>query len=125
MFSGSVIGHRSSAIGGRRADVGQAVRYTGLVSLILVRGTSWAVVPSSFGPVVRFRPDSSLDLIHAASHVAAVRTPERPKTPARGGWRGGTLGDPRASSAANGQLGVDAVVKIASEAIKKAVASPR
>ena len=51
--------------------------------------------------------------------------PERFAEAARGGGRGGTLGDPRASSAANGQLGVDAVVKIASEAIKKAVASPR
>lgn len=47
--------------------------------------------------------------------------PERFAEAARGGWALGTLGDPRASSAANGQLGVDAVVKITTEAIKKAV----
>jgi len=51
--------------------------------------------------------------------------PERLAEAARAGWRGGTLGDPRASSAVNGQLGVEVVVKIAAEAIKKAVALPR
>ena len=51
--------------------------------------------------------------------------PERFADAARAGWGGGTGGDPRASSAANGQLGVDAVVKMTVEAIKKATASPR
>ena len=53
-----------------------------------------------------------------------VRT-ERFAEAARGGWASGTLGDPRASSAANGQLGVDAVVKITADVIKKATAAPR
>lgn len=51
--------------------------------------------------------------------------PERFADAARGGWATGTLGDPRASNAANGQLGVDAIVKIASDAIKKARTAPR
>ena len=51
--------------------------------------------------------------------------PERFADAARGGWKSGTLGDPRASSAALGQLGVDAVVKITAEAIKKATFAPR
>jgi creatinine amidohydrolase len=49
--------------------------------------------------------------------------PDRFAEAASAGWRGGTLGDPRASSAANGQLGVDAVVKMTVEAIKKATAT--
>lgn len=53
-----------------------------------------------------------------------VRT-ERFAEAARRGWASGTLGDPRASSAANGQLGVDAVVKITVDTIKKATAAPR
>ena len=51
--------------------------------------------------------------------------PDRFAEAARGGWAAGTLGDPRASNAANGQLGVDAVVKIAGDAIKKARTAPR
>ena len=51
--------------------------------------------------------------------------PERFGEAVRGGWASGTLGDPRASSAANGQLGVDAVVKMTIDAIKKATAAPR
>ncbi len=51
--------------------------------------------------------------------------PERFADAARGGWKSGTLGDPRASSAALGQLGVDAVVKITTDAIKKATTAPR
>ena len=51
--------------------------------------------------------------------------PERFADAARDGWASGTLGDPRASSTANGQLGVDAVVKISVDAIKKATAAPR
>ena len=56
---------------------------------------------------------------------SAMVRPERFAEAARGGWVAGTLGDPRASSAANGQLGVDAVVKITVDAIKKATATPR
>ena len=51
--------------------------------------------------------------------------PERFAEAARGGWAVGTLGDPRASSATNGQLGVDTVVKLTVDAIKKAAAMPR
>ena len=65
--------------------------------------------------------DTSLLMAMDASMVR----PERFAEAATAGWRGGTLGDPRASSAANGQLGLDAVVKITVEAIKKAVAAPR
>jgi len=56
---------------------------------------------------------------------AAMVRPERFADAARGGWKSGVLGDPRASSAANGQLGVDAVVKITVDAIKKAATAPR
>jgi creatinine amidohydrolase len=51
--------------------------------------------------------------------------PERFAEAAAAGWREGTLGDPRPSSAAYGQLGVDAVVKITTEAIRKAIDAPR
>jgi creatinine amidohydrolase len=51
--------------------------------------------------------------------------PERFAEAAAAGWHGGTLGDPRASSVENGQLGVDGVVKISVDAIRKAVAAPR
>ena len=51
--------------------------------------------------------------------------PERFAEAARAGWASGTLGDPRASSAANGQLGVNAIVKITVDAIKKATAAAR
>ena len=51
--------------------------------------------------------------------------PERFAEAARGGWALGTLGDPRASNAANGQMGVDALVKITTEAIKKVKSAPR
>ena len=56
---------------------------------------------------------------------SAMVRPERFAEAARGGWASGTLGDPRASSAVNGQLGVDALVKITVEAVKKAVLLPR
>ncbi len=51
--------------------------------------------------------------------------PERFADAARGGWAMGTLGDPRASNSVNGQMGVDVVVKITVNAIKKATAAPR
>jgi creatinine amidohydrolase/Fe(II)-dependent formamide hydrolase-like protein len=44
---------------------------------------------------------------------------------AQQGWKGGTRGDPRAATAALGQLGVDAVVKITTEAIGKQIAAAR
>ena len=56
---------------------------------------------------------------------SAMVRPERFAEAARGGWASGTLGDPRASSAVNGQLGVDALVKITVDAIKKATAASR
>ena len=65
--------------------------------------------------------DTSLLMAIAPSMVR----PERFAEAAAAGWGGGTLGDPRASSAANGQLGVDALIKISVDSIKKAVAAPR
>lgn len=41
------------------------------------------------------------------------------------GKSGGTAGDPRAATAALGQLGVDAIVKISVNATKNAIAAPR
>ena len=51
--------------------------------------------------------------------------PERFLDAAKLGKSAGVAGDPRPSSAANGQLGVDAIVKITVEAVKKATAAPR
>ena len=51
--------------------------------------------------------------------------PERFADAALGGGAGGARGDPRPSSAALGQLGVDMVVKMSVDAIKKAAALPR
>jgi creatinine amidohydrolase len=51
--------------------------------------------------------------------------PERFLDAMRLGKSGGTAGDPRASSAAIGQLGVDAVVKISVDTIKNVAAAPR
>ena len=65
--------------------------------------------------------DTSLLMALAPSMVH----PELFAEAAAQGWDGGTLGDPRASSAANGQLGVDALIKISVDSIKKAVAAPR
>ena len=56
---------------------------------------------------------------------AALVKPERFAEAVRLGKGGGTSGDPRAASAANGQLGVDAVVKMSVEAIKKATGTPK
>ena len=56
---------------------------------------------------------------------ASLVKPERFADAARLGKSGGVAGDPRASTAANGQLGVDAVVKISVEAIKKLTSAPR
>ena len=53
----------------------------------------------------------------------ALVKPERFADAVRLGKSGGTAGDPRAATAANGQLGVDAVVKMTVEAVKKAVSS--
>jgi len=86
------------------------------IAALKARGLSAAEIGTHAGSA-----DTSLLM---AMDVSMVR-PERFAEAATAGWRGGTLGDPRASSAANGQLGLDAVVKITVEAIKKAVAAPR
>ena len=65
--------------------------------------------------------DTSLLMAIDANMVA----PESFADAARGGWSVGVLGDPRPSSAANGQLGVDAIVKITVEAVKKVTSAPR
>ncbi len=44
---------------------------------------------------------------------------------AREGFKGGTIGDPRAASAALGQAGVDAVVRESVAAIRQVLSSPR
>ena len=56
---------------------------------------------------------------------ATLVKPERFAEAFRAGKSGGTAGDPRAASAANGQLGVDAIVKLSADAIKKATGTPR
>ena len=56
---------------------------------------------------------------------SALVKPERFAEAVRLGKSGGTAGDPRAASAAIGQLGVDAVVKMSVEAIKTATSTPK
>ncbi len=56
---------------------------------------------------------------------ASLVKPERFADSARLGKSAGVAGDPRPSSAANGQLGVDAIVKITAEAVKKVTSAPR
>ena len=56
---------------------------------------------------------------------AALVRPQRFAEAYQAGKSGGTAGDPRAASAANGQIGVDAVVKISVEAVKKATSIAR
>ena len=65
--------------------------------------------------------DTSLQMAVAPATVL----PEFFEQAAREGRKGGTAGDPRASSAALGQPGVDAVVRDTVAAIRKAVSSPR
>ena len=56
---------------------------------------------------------------------ASLVKPERFADAARLGKSAGVAGDPRPSSAVNGQLGVDAIVKITVEAVKKVTSAPR
>ena len=86
------------------------------IAVLKARGLSAAEIGTHAGSA-----DTSLLMAIDASMVRPERFPEA----AAAGWRGGTLGDPRASSAANGQLGVDGAVKITVEAIKKAIAAPQ
>lgn len=95
------------------ADYYRATQTT-YVAALKARGLTSAEIGTHAGSA-----DTSLLMAIDASMVR----PERFSEAASAGWRGGTLGDPRASSAANGQLGVDAVVKITVEAIKKATAT--
>ena len=67
----------------------------------------------------------SADTSLAMAVDAGLVKPERFAEAIRLGKSGGTGGDPRASTAANGQLGVDAVVKISVDAIKNVIAAPR
>ena len=92
------------------------VTQTTYVAALKAKGLSTAEIGTHAGSA-----DTSLLM---AIDPSMVR-PERFAEASSAGWSGGTLGDPRASSAANGQLGVDAVVKMSIEAIKKAVAAPR
>ena len=94
------------------ADYYRATQTT-YVAALKAKGLSSAEIGTHAGSA-----DTSLLMAIDSSMVR----PERFAEAASAGWRGGTLGDPRASSAANGQLGVDAVVKITVEAIKKATA---
>jgi len=92
------------------------VTQTVYIDALKAKGLSSTEIGSHAGSA-----DTSLLMAIDASMVR----PERFAEAARGGWALGTLGDPRASSAANGQLGVDAVVKITTVAIKLATAAPR
>lgn len=65
--------------------------------------------------------DTSLSM---AIDPALVR-PQRFAEAHQAGKSGGTAGDPRAASAANGQIGIDAVVKISADAIKMATSVAR
>ena len=89
---------------------------TNYLAVLKAKGLSAAEIGTHAGSA-----DTSLLM---AIEPSMVR-PERFAEAARGGWATGTLGDPRASSAANGQMGVDAVVKITVEAVQKATAAPR
>ena len=89
---------------------------TAYVDALKAKGLSSAEIGTHAGSA-----DTSLLMAIDATMVR----PERLLDAARGGWKSGTLGDPRASNAANGQLGIDAVVKITVEAVKKAVLLPR
>jgi creatinine amidohydrolase/Fe(II)-dependent formamide hydrolase-like protein len=64
--------------------------------------------------------DTALQMAVAPATVL----PELFEQAAREGAKGGTLGDPRAASAALGQAGVEAVVRESVAAIRKAVSSP-
>ena len=86
------------------------------IAALKAKGLSAAEIGTHAGSA-----DTSLLMAVDASMVH----PERFAEAAAAGWREGTLGDPRAASAANGQMGIDAAVKITVEAIKKAVALPR
>jgi creatinine amidohydrolase/Fe(II)-dependent formamide hydrolase-like protein len=86
------------------------------IAALKAKGLSAAEIGTHAGSA-----DTSLLMAVDASMVR----PERFAEAAAAGWREGTLGDPRAASAANGQLGVDMAVKISVEAIKKAIAAPR
>ena len=86
------------------------------IAALKARGLSEAEIGTHAGSA-----DTSLLMAIDASMVR----PERFAEAATSGWRGGTLGDPRASSATNGQVGVDGAVKITVEAIKKAIAAPQ
>ena len=97
------------------ADYYRATQTT-YIAALKAKGLSTAEIGTHAGSA-----DTSLLM---AIDPSMVR-PERFAEAATALWRGGTLGDPRASSAAHGQLGVDAVVKITVEAIKKATAAPR
>ena len=97
------------------ADYYRATQTT-YVAALRAKGLSTAEIGTHAGSA-----DTSLLMAIDPNMVRA----ERLSDAASAGWGGGTLGDPRASNAANGQLGVDAVVKITVEAIKKAAAAPR
>ena len=88
----------------------------GYVAALKARGLTSQQIGTHAGSA-----DTSLLMAVAPNMVR----PERFAEAAAAGWHGGTLGDPRASSVENGQLGVDGVVKISVEAIRKAVAAPR
>ena len=97
------------------ADYYRATQTT-YVAALKAKGLSSAEIGTHAGSA-----DTSLLM---AIDPSMVR-PDRFAEAASAGWRGGTLGDPRASNAANGQLGIDAVVKISVEAITKARTAPR
>lgn len=113
--------NREAAKGGASARLHFVAEYYratqgSYIAALKARGLSAAEIGTHAGSA-----DTSLLMAIDASMVR----PERFAEAAAAGWHGGTLGDPRASSAANGQLGLDGVVKITVEAIKKAVAVPR
>ncbi len=89
---------------------------TTYVDALKAKGLSSAQIGTHAGSA-----DTSLLMAIDTSLIRSERFAEA----ARDGWSTGTLGDPRVSSAANGQMGVDAIVRMSVIAIKAAISSPR
>ena len=86
------------------------------VAALKAKGLSTAEIGTHAGSA-----DTSLLMAIDSTQVR----PDRFSEAAAAGWRSGTLGDPRASSALLGQLGVDVIVKLTLDSIRTATAVPR
>ncbi|MDO8768887.1 MAG: creatininase family protein [Burkholderiaceae bacterium] len=89
---------------------------TGYISALKAKGLSAAEIGTHAGSA-----DTSLLMAIDSTMVK----PDKFAEAAKSGWKGGTLGDPRASTAVLGQLGAEAVVKITVQTIQKAIEKAR